>query len=31
MLSVAETTTVSRKDIVIGGTFKKGNIDIFNS
>ena len=31
MPSVAETTTVGRKDTVIGGTSKKGNIDIFNS
>ena len=31
MPSVAETTTISRKDIIIGGTSKKGNIDISNS
>ena len=31
MPSVAKTTTVSKKDIVMGGTFKKGDVDIFNS
>ena len=29
--SVAKTTTVGRKDTVMGGTSKKGNMDIFNS
>ena len=31
MPSVAETTTVSGKDTVMGGTSKKGNMDISNS
>ena len=31
MPSVAETTTISGKDTVIGGTSKKGDIDISNS
>ena len=29
--SVAETTTIGRKDTIMGGTFKKGNVDVFNS
>ena len=31
MSSVAETTTINKKDIVISGTSKKGDIDISNS
>ena len=31
MPNVAETTTIGKKDTVIGRTSKKGNIDIFNS
>ena len=31
MPSITETTTVGRKDIIMSGTSKKGNINIFNS
>jgi hypothetical protein len=31
MLSITKTTTISRKDTVIGGTSKISNADTFNS
>jgi hypothetical protein len=31
MLSIIKTTTISRKDIIIGKTSKIGDVDAFNS
>ena len=31
MPSITKTTTVSKKDIIMGKTSKKGDMDVFNS